>query len=162
MFRSVALRLVAVCVLLALAGALAPRSVAAAPNPPQPLSADFTLPPDQTGCAFDVHITMTGKLKFITLPDGSTRVVGAGDKATFTNVANGHMVTLGIAGTLRISSTADGGTTLVAHGENLWWGGAENALVVTDGQFAVTYAPDGSVTPITGTGHTTNVCALIA
>jgi hypothetical protein len=149
---------------VATAGVLAPPPAAAEPSPPQVLDPPvvFTLPPEVTGCGFDVRIEATGKFKIIELPDGRMIITAPDQFATVTNLSTGTSVTLNITGSIRVSEAADGSTTFVATGRNLLWGGDENALVLARGRFTWTFDPAGNVSPQTGNGDKTDVCALVA
>lgn len=141
-----------------------PLAAVAAPNPPQVLDPPLVivLPPDVTGCGFDVQITVTGKFKSILFPDGRQLVTAPGEKAVLVNLSNGHTVKLNITGAFHYTTAADGTVTVVATGRNLLWGGLENRLVLTRGNFTWTVYPDGSVSPQTGNGNKDDVCAMIA
>jgi hypothetical protein len=149
-------------VALALGLALPGGTLAAKPPPAVVDGVAFSLPTAETGCGFQVDLVVTGKAAQIDLPDGRTLFTSPGLDVVVTNHDTGAAVTLNITGAAHVTANADGSVTWVATGRNLLWGGVEDELVLTRGRFTWTFFPDGSVSPQAGTGHKTNVCALIA
>ena len=149
-------------VALALAVVLVlPRASSAAP--PGDVDADVTLP----GCDFPVRAEVSGKSKVIDLPSGQTLITSPNLRITLTNVTEPtNQVTYVITGSFLTTEQDDGNLFVEARGSNLIFG-EEVGIFLTIGQFTFIgrEADEGvivAITPPTGEGSLTDVCALLA
>jgi hypothetical protein len=150
-------------VALALAVVLVlPRASSAAP-PGDVDVEDVTLP----GCAFPVEAEVSGKSKVIDLPSGQTLITSPNLRITLTNVTEPtNQVTYVITGSFLTTERTDGNLDVEARGRNLIFG-EEVGIFLTIGQFTFIgrEADEGvivAITPPTGEGSLTDVCALLA
>jgi hypothetical protein len=149
-------------VALALAVVLVlPRASSAAP--PGDVDADVTLP----GCDFPVRAEVSGKSKVTELPSGQTLITSPNLRITLTNVTEPtNQVTYVITGSFLTTERTDGNLDVEARGRNLIFG-EEVGIFLTIGQFTFIgrEADEGvivAITPPTGEGSLTDVCALLA
>jgi hypothetical protein len=149
-------------VALALAVVLVlPRASSAAP--PGPVDEDVTLP----GCDFPVRAEVSGKSKVIDLPSGQTLITAPNLRITLTNVTEPtNQVTYVITGSFLTTERTDGNLDVEARGSNLIFG-PEVGIFLTIGRFTFIgfEADEGvvvAITPPTGEGSLTDVCALLA
>ena len=149
-------------VALALAVVLVlPRTSSAAP--PEPVDVTTTLP----GCDFPVQADVSGKSKEIVLPSGQTLITSPNLRITLTNVTEPtNQVTYVITGSFLTTERTDGNLDVEARGRNLIFG-EEVGIFLTIGQFTfigreVDEGVIVAITPPTGEGSLTDVCALLA
>jgi hypothetical protein len=149
-------------VALALAVVLVlPRATSAAP--PEPVGVDTMLP----GCEFPVRAEVSGKSKVIDLPSGQTLITAPNLRITLTNLTEPtNQVTYVITGSFLTTERTDGNLDVEARGSNLIFG-PEVGIFLTIGQFTFIgfEADEGvvvAITPPTGEGSLTDVCALLA
>jgi hypothetical protein len=148
-------------VALALAVVLVlPRASSAAP--PEPVDVTTTLP----GCDFPVEAEVSGKSKVINLPSGQTLTTSPNLRITLTNLNEPtNQVTYVITGTFLATERDDGNLFVEARGSNLIFG-PEVGIFLTIGQFTfIGFEDEGpivAITPPTGEGSLTDVCALLA
>jgi hypothetical protein len=149
-------------VALALAVVLVlPRASSAAP--PEPVDVTTTLP----GCDFPVLAEVSGKSKVMELPSGQTLITSPNLRITLTNeVEQTNQVTYVITGTFLTTEQDDSNLFVEARGRNLIFG-EEVGIFLTIGQFTFIgrEADEGvivAITPPTGEGSLTDVCALLA
>jgi hypothetical protein len=150
-------------VALALAVVLVlPRASSAAP-PGDVDVEDVTLP----GCDFPVQADVSGKSKVIDLPSGQTLITSPNLRITLTNVTEPtNQVTYVITGSFLTTEQDDGNLFVEARGRNLIFG-EEVGIFLTIGQFTfigreVDEGVIVALTPPTGEGSLTDVCALLA
>jgi hypothetical protein len=150
-------------VALALAVVLVlPRASSAAP-PGDVDVEDVTLP----GCDFPVQADVSGKSKVIDLPSGQTLITSPNLRITLTNVTEPtNQVTYVITGSFLTTEQDDGNLDVEARGRNLIFG-EEVGIFLTIGQFTfigreVDEGVIVALTPPTGEGSLTDVCALLA
>jgi hypothetical protein len=150
-------------VALALAVVLVlPRASSAAP-PGDVDVEDVTLP----GCDFPVQADVSGKSKVIDLPSGQTLITSPNLRITLTNVTEPtNQVTYVITGSFLTTEQDDGNLFVEARGRNLIFG-EEVGIFLTIGQFTfigreVDEGVIDALTPPTGEGSLTDVCALLA
>ena len=148
-------------VALALAVVLVlPRASSAAP--PGDVDADVTLP----GCDFPVRAEVSGKSKVIDLPSGQTLITAPNLRITLTNLTEPtNQVTYVITGSFLTTERTDGNLDVEARSSNLIFG-PEVGIFLTIGQFTfIGFEDEGAVvaiTPPTGEGSLTDVCAVLA
>jgi hypothetical protein len=149
-------------VALALAVVLVlPRASSAAP--PGPVDVTTTLP----GCGFPVEAEVSGKSKVIDLPSGQTLITSPNLRITLTNVTEPtNQVTYVITGSFLTTERTDGNLDVEARGSNLIFGEGVG-IFLTIGQFTfigreVDEGVIVAITPPTGEGSLTDVCALLA
>src|SRR5215211_4594840 len=148
-------------VALALAVVLVlPRASSAAP--PGPVDVTTTLP----GCDFPVEAEVSGKSKVIDLDSGQTLITSPNLRITLTNVTEPtNQVTYVITGSFLTTERTDGNLDVEARGSNLIFG-PEVGIFLTVGRFTfVGFEDEGAIvalTPPTGEGSLTDVCALLA
>ena len=149
-------------VALALAVVLVlPRASSAAP--PGPVDVTTTLP----GCDFPVEAEVSGKSKVIDLDSGQTLITSPNLRITLTNVTEPtNQVTYVITGSFLTTERTDGNLDVEARGRNLIFG-EEVGIFLTIGQFTfigreVDEGVIVALTPPTGEGSLTDVCALLA
>ena len=149
-------------VALALAVVLVlPRASSAAP--PGPVDVTTTLP----GCDFPVEAEVSGKSKVIDLPSGQTLITSPNLRITLTNLTEPtNQVTYVITGSFLTTERTDGNLDVEARGRNLIFG-EEVGIFLTIGQFTfigreVDEGVIVALTPPTGEGSLTDVCALLA
>ena len=148
-------------VALALAVVLVlPRASSAAP--PGPVDVTTTLP----GCDFPVEAEVSGKSKVIDLDSGQTLITSPNLRITLTNVTEPtNQVTYVITGSFLTTERTDGNLDVEARGSNLIFG-PEVGIFLTIGHFTfIGFEDEGAVvaiTPPTGEGSLTDVCALLA
>jgi hypothetical protein len=150
-------------VALALAVVLVlPRASSAAP-PGDVDVEDVTLP----GCDFPVEADVSGKSKVTDLPSGQTLITSPNLRITLTNVTEPtNQVTYVITGSFLTTEQDDGNLFVEARGRNLIFG-EEVGIFLTIGQFTfigreVDEGVIDALTPPTGEGSLTDVCALLA
>ena len=150
-------------VALALAVVLVlPRASSAAP-PGDVDVEDVTLP----GCDFPVQADVSGKSKVIDLPSGQTLITSPNLRITLTNVTEPtNQVTYVITGSFLTTERTDGNLDVEARGRNLIFG-EEVGIFLTIGQFTfigreVDEGVIVAITPPTGEGSLTDVCAVLA
>jgi len=148
-------------VALALAVVLVlPRASSAAP--PGPVDVTTTLP----GCDFPVEAEVSGKSKVIDLDSGQTLITSPNLRITLTNVTEPtNQVTYVITGSFLTTERTYGNLDVEARGSNLIFG-PEVGIFLTIGHFTfIGFEDEGAVvaiTPPTGEGSLTDVCALLA
>ena len=148
-------------VALALAVVLVlPRASSAAP--PGPVDVTTTLP----GCDFPVEAEVSGKSKVIDLDSGQTLITSPNLRITLTNVTEPtNQVTYVITGSFLTTERTDGNLDVEARGSNLIFG-PEVGIFLTIGHFTfIGFEDEGAVvaiTPPTGEGSLTDVCAVLA
>ena len=149
-------------VALALAVVLVlPRASSAAP--PEPVDVTTTLP----GCDFPVLAEVSGKSKVMELPSGQTLITSPNLRITLTNLTEPtNQVTYVITGSFLTTERTDGNLDVEARGSNLIFG-PEVGIFLTIGQFTFIgrEADEGvivAITPPTGEGSLTDVCAVLA
>jgi hypothetical protein len=148
-------------VALALAVVLVlPRASSAAP--PEPVDVTTTLP----GCDFPVEAEVSGKSKVIDLDSGQTLITAPNLRITLTNVTEPtNQVTYVITGSFLTTERTDGNLDVEARGSNLIFG-PEVGIFLTIGRFTfIGFEDEGAIvaiTPPTGEGRLTDVCALLA
>ena len=149
-------------VALALAVVLVlPRASSAAP--PGPVDVTTTLP----GCDFPVEAEVSGKSKVIDLDSGQTLITSPNLRITLTNLNEPtNQVTYVITGSFLTTERTDGNLDVEARGRNLIFG-EEVGIFLTIGQFTfigreVDEGVIVALTPPTGEGSLTDVCALLA
>jgi|SRR5215211_1607568 len=149
-------------VALALAVVLVlPRASSAAP--PGPVDVTTTLP----GCDFPVEAEVSGKSKVIDLDSGQTLITSPNLRITLTNVTEPtNQVTYVITGSFLTTERTDGNLDVEARGRNLIFGEGVG-IFLTIGQFTfigreVDEGVIVALTPPTGEGSLTDVCALLA
>ena len=149
-------------VALALAVVLVlPRASSAAP--PGPVDVTTTLP----GCDFPVEAEVSGKSKVIDLDSGQTLITSPNLRITLTNLTEPtNQVTYVITGSFLTTERTDGNLDVEARGRNLIFG-EEVGIFLTIGQFTfigreVDEGVIVALTPPTGEGSLTDVCALLA
>jgi hypothetical protein len=151
-----------VALALAVVLVLLPRASSAAP--PEPVDVeDVTLP----GCDFPVEADVSGKSKVTDLPSGQTLITSPNLRITLTNLdETTNQVTYVITGSFLTTEQDDGNLFVEARGRNLIFG-PEVGIFLTIGQFTFIgfKADEGvvvAITPPTGEGSLTDVCALLA
>ena len=148
-------------VALALAVVLVlPRASSAAP--PGPVDVTTTLP----GCDFPVEAEVSGKSKVIDLDSGQTLITSPNLRITLTNVTEPtNQVTYVITGSFLTTERTYGNLDVEARGSNLIFG-PEVGIFLTIGHFTfIGFEDEGAVvaiTPPTGEGSLTDVCAVLA
>ena len=156
-----------VCVLFAGGLALAVALVAArgaSASPPEPVNVTFTI---RGECGFPVRVEVTGKGKFIELPNGRFIGFSPGQRATLTNREKpSHQATYIITGAVHGKELPSGKLSLVYTGRNLLFGEAapsEGGVVIEMGRFTQVYDPQtDEVTPLRGKGRVIDVCQRLA
>jgi hypothetical protein len=148
-------------VALALAVVLVlPRASSAAP--PGDVDVTTTLP----GCDFPVLAEVSGKSKVIDLDSGQTLITAPNLRITLTNVTEPtNQVTYVITGSFLTTERTDGNLDVEARGSNLIFG-PEVGIFLAIGRFTfVGFEDEGPIvalTPPTGEGSLTDVCAVLA
>ena len=138
-----------------------PRASSAAP--PEPVDVTTTLP----GCDFPVRAEVSGKSKVTELPSGQTLITAPNLRITLTNLTEQtNQVTYVITGSFLTTEQPDGSLFVEARGRNLIFG-EEVGIFLTIGQFTFIgrEADEGvivAITPPTGEGSLTDVCAVLA
>jgi hypothetical protein len=137
-----------------------PRASTAAP--PEPVDVTTTLP----GCAFPVEAEVSGKSKVIDLDSGQTLITAPNLRITLTNVTEPtNQVTYVITGSFLTTERTDGNLDVEARGSNLIFG-PEVGIFLAIGRFTfIGFEDEGAIvalTPPTGEGRLTDVCALLA
>jgi hypothetical protein len=137
-----------------------PRASSAAP--PGDVDADVTLP----GCDFPVRAEVSGKSKVIDLDSGQTLITSPNLRITLTNVTEPtNQVTYVITGSFLTTERTDGNLDVEARGRNLIFG-EEVGIFLAIGRFTfIGFEDEGAIvalTPPTGEGRLTDVCALLA
>jgi hypothetical protein len=153
-----------VCVLFAGGLALAVALVAArgaSAAAPEPVNVHFTI---RGECGFPVRVEVTGKGKFIELPNGRFIGFSPGQRATLTNREEpSHQATYVITGAVHGKELPSGKLSLVYTGRNLLFGPSEGGVVITMGRFTQVYDPQtDEVTPLRGKGRVIDVCQRLA
>jgi hypothetical protein len=158
----------------AIAGLVAlPGAAQAAP----PRAQTFTLPTllgsDAAGgagvCPFPVDIVVTTNQLTFHADRPMNALTGFGS-ATVTNADTGEMLTFNISGPGTVTNNNNPPFTIDAHGPNLLWTTVANLerfpdvpqLAYTTGHVQVTVDASGQTTSYKLTGHSTDVCELLA
>jgi hypothetical protein len=150
-----------VALALAVVLVLLPRASSAAP--PEPVDVeDVTLP----GCDFPVQADVSGKSKEIVLDSGQTLITSPNLRITLTNLTEPtNQVTYVITGSFLTTERPDGNLDVEARGSNLIFG-EEVGIFLTVGRFTFVgveeEGPIVALTPPTGEGSLTDVCAVLA
>jgi hypothetical protein len=149
----------------ALAGVAALIVPAAAADPPFRIS--LGTPPDITGryCpGFDVTLHASANNEVATIFSNGAAIITGTFKVDVSG--NGKTVSVNASGPVSFSSD---GTTQVLRGNSLVFGaagdlgpGSPPTLELDSGIVVITYGPDGSVTSVTRTGNTRDLCAILA
>jgi hypothetical protein len=145
---------------LAVVLVLLPRASSAAP--PEPVDVTTELP----GCNFPVGAEVSGKSKVTDLPSGQTLITSPNLRITLTNLTEPtNQVTYVITGSFLTTERVDGNLDVEARGSNLIFG-PEVGIFLAIGRFTFVGFEDGgpivAITPPTGEGRLTDVCALLA
>jgi hypothetical protein len=140
---------------------LLPRASSAAP-PGDVDVEDVTLP----GCDFPVEADVSGKSKVTDLPSGQTLITSPNLRITLTNLdETTNQVTYVITGSFLTTEQDDGNLDVEARGSNLIFG-EEVGIFLTVGRFTFVgveeEGPIVALTPPTGEGSLTDVCAVLA
>src|SRR6185436_19446138 len=149
-------KLVAVAILLALT--LGPATNAVAQQGP-PSNVDDSFPIEGI-CPFPVLVELSGKAKTSQLPGGSLLFTSPKLTATFTNLdQTSHSEALGITGSIRQTTLANGEVELVFIGRNLLIGFDPVAgFVITMGRCSASLDADGNlIQPLSGNGRLIDV-----
>ena len=123
--------------------------------------------------AVSIDVVSGGQGQLVTFFDRAGNVVRQTDHArpstwTFTNLDNGRSVTLRLpAGTLTISTAADGTTTVVVNGSAIGFNSPTDTppgpfALMNIGRLVFVIASDGSGTITQLSGNTTDLCAAVA
>jgi hypothetical protein len=150
-----------VALALAVVLVLLPRASSAAP-PGDVDVEDVTLP----GCDFPVEADVSGKSKVTDLPSGQTLITSPNLRITLTNLdETTNQVTYVITGSFLTTEQDDGNLDVEARGSNLIFG-PEVGIFLTVGRFTFVgveeEGPIVALTPPTGEGSLTDVCAVLA
>ena len=150
-----------VALALAVVLVLLPRASSAAP-PGDVDVEDVTLP----GCDFPVEADVSGKSKVTDLPSGQTLITSPNLRITLTNLdETTNQVTYVITGSFLTTERPDGNLDVEARGSNLIFG-PEVGIFLTVGRFTFVgveeEGPIVALTPPTGEGSLTDVCAVLA
>jgi hypothetical protein len=132
---------------------------------PQPVSVDFDIPANSIkpgACAFDVHVSASGRAKAITLSDNRFIFISPELSATVTNLSDPtKSVTLSVTGAFH-QSTQNGNVVTVVTGRNLL-GDPDAGFVLAIGTFSFVFDASGTlVQPLMGRGQLIDVCDLIS
>ena len=158
--RRMLVLLAGVALALAVVWVLLPRASSAAP--PEPVDVTTELP----GCNFPVGAEVSGKSKEMVLPSGQTLITSPNLRITLTNLTEPtNQVTYVITGSFLTTERPDGNLDVEARGSNLIFG-PEVGIFLTIGRFTfVGFEDEGAIvaiTPPTGEGSLTDVCAVLA
>ena len=132
---------------------------------PEHVSVDFDVPANSIkpgACAFDIHVSGSGKAKTITLSDNRFIVTSPGLSLTVTNLFDPtKSVTLSVTGAFHLSKQ-NGNDVTVVTGRNLL-GDPDAGFVLAIGTFSFVFDASGTlVQPLMGRGQLINVCDLIS
>jgi hypothetical protein len=137
-----------------------PRTSSAAP--PEPVDVTTTLP----GCAFPVDADVSGKSKEIVLDSGQTLITSPNLRITLTNHDEPtNQVTYVITGSFLTTERTDGNLDVEARGSNLIFGEGVGIFLAIGRFTFVGFEEEGpivAITPPTGEGSLTDVCAVLA
>src|SRR5215212_6062965 len=156
--------LMALSVVLALA--LAAPVVSAQPNKGASGDASGTIvinPGDYPGsCDFPFSLDLSGKGKTMQLPDEGLILTSPGLDVTITNLeAPENRATFNITGSVHQSTLEDGSVVTVLTARNFAIHPVAGTTIVV-GRFSYTFDAEGNlIQPQTGTGQSTDVCALL-
>ncbi len=143
--------------LLAVAVVASPKAASAAP--PDPVDDTFRI---KNVCDFPVRFEVSGKAKFIELPDGRAIAISPGLRVTLTNLEERtNSVSYIITGAFHMRELADGRLLVVATGRNLLFD-PSFGMFLTIGRFTFKVNEDGSTTRPKGEGRMINVCRRLA
>ena len=143
--------------LLAVAVVASPKAASAAP--PDPADDAFT---ERGLCDFPVRFEVSGKAKFIELPDGRAIAISPGLRVTLTNLEERtNSVSYVITGAFHIRELANGRLLVVATGRNLLFD-PSFGMFLTIGRFTFKVNEEGSTTRPKGKGRMINVCRRLA
>jgi hypothetical protein len=147
-----------VMAVLAVAAVVAsPKAVSAAP--PDPINDTFTV---GDVCDFPVLFEVSGKAKFIELPDGRAIAISPDLRVTLTNLEErSNSVSYVITGAFHVRELTDGRLVVVATGRNLLFD-PSFGMFLTIGRFTFKVNEDGSTTRPKGEGRMINVCRRLA
>jgi hypothetical protein len=147
----------ALAVLAVAAVVASPKAASAAP--PDPADDAFT---ERGLCDFPVRFEVSGKAKFIELPDGRAIAISPGLRVTLTNLEERtNSVSYVITGAFHIRELADGRLLVVATGRNLLFD-PSFGMFLTIGRFTFKVNEDGSTTRPKGEGRMIDVCRRLA
>ena len=147
----------ALALLALLAVVASPKAASAAP--PDPADDAFT---ERGLCDFPVRFEVSGKAKFIELPDGRAIAISPGLRVTLTNLEERtNSVSYVITGAFHIRELANGRLLVVATGRNLLFD-PSFGMFLTIGRFTFKVNEEGSTTRPKGKGRMINVCRRLA
>ena len=147
----------ALALLALLAVVASPKAASAAP--PDPADDAFT---ERGLCDFPVRFEVSGKAKFIELPDGRAIAISPGLRVTLTNLEERtNSVSYVITGAFHIRELANGRLLVVATGRNLLFD-PSFGMFLTIGRYTFKVNEDGSTTRPKGEGRMINVCRRLA
>jgi hypothetical protein len=152
-------------VVAALAGVAAMIVPAATADPP--IRFPLPAPPEITGAycsGFDVTLHVAANKEVATIFSNGSAIITGTFKADITG--NGKTISVNASGPVFFTSD---GSTQVLRGNSLVFGeagdlgpGSPATLQLVSGVVTITYAPGGSVTSVTRTGETRDLCAILA
>jgi hypothetical protein len=135
---------------------------------PLPDSDPFQIPAGEA-CSFGVFVETIVNNQVVTTfppePNGDIVQLATGDFVTrMTNTSTGKSITINISGPGHVTIHPDGSATLEATGR--WFLGLiENApftAFISSGRVVISFAPDGTGTLVSQSGHVEDVCALLS
>jgi hypothetical protein len=134
-------------------------SVSAAPNPPTDASGTFPLPPEFTFCDYPIQATVTGKAKTI---QTNQFLILTSPGLNITLSAHGKTASFNATGTFKITTLANGNVLTEFRGNNLV-SDPKTGFLALSGHFRFVASPSGAIVEnLNGTGHRTDICALLA
>jgi hypothetical protein len=158
--RRMLVLLAGVALALAVVWVLLPRASSAAP--PEPVDVTTELP----GCDFPVGAEVSGKSKEMVLPSGQTLITSPNLRITLTNHDEPtNQVTYVITGSFLTTERTDGNLDVEARGSNLIFGEGVGIFLAIGRFTFVGFEEEGpivAITPPTGEGSLTDVCAVLA
>jgi hypothetical protein len=150
-------------------GANPPRISAIGKPTRSPLPAGDFEAPAGLFCSFGVLVETIRNNQILTTfppePNGDIVQLATGNFVTrLTNTSTGKSITINISGPGRFTIHTDGSFTLEATGR--WFLGLiENApftAFISSGRVVISFAPDGTGTLVSQSGHMEDVCALLS
>ena len=114
-------------------------------------------------CDFPMEVTVSGKTKTVEQGNGDTISIFPNYSVTATNLANGEQATFNVTGSNHLSTLENGNVQTVMTGRNFALDPVAGTFV-SMGHFTFVNDPTNTtnLVPVSGTGRTIDVCALLS
>jgi hypothetical protein len=136
-----------------------PTALAAKPIKERTVSGPFTIGAAACGFLVEVDPTRQDQLLIWEFSDGR-QAFNFAFAGTITNVATGTTVNINLSGHNTVVEAADGSSTFIATGGTILF--EPGSLLLVKGRVVDTFNADGDLVSETITGHTVDMCEVLA